>query len=881
MKKIILLLLIFLSSLIISGQKNPNKKPKKTKVFAFRITQPIIIDGKLNEAMWETSNAVTGFTQRNPDGGKPATEKTVVRILYDDDAIYIGARMYDSSPDSIIARLVRKDNDSNSDQFMVFFDPYNDKRSGYYFGLTAAGTIKDGVLFNDDWDNDSWDAVWEGKVNIDDKGWTAEMRIPFSQMRFKLSKHNIWGINFKRNISRNNESDYLSYVPKTESGFVSHFVELQGLNNIKPQNKLEILPYVTAKSTFTQKEIGNPFNDGSSFLSSAGLDLKYGLGSNLTLNATINPDFGQVEIDPAVINLSDVETFFSEKRPFFVEGSSVFNFGRGGARNYWNFNFSNPNFFYSRRIGRDPQGSLPNYDYVDRPSGTHILGAAKLTGKIGDFNVGVIQALTGREFAEIDLAGKKSSVEVEPLSYYGIFRVQKEFNEGKQALGFMSTLASRSFSDNRLRDEINSSAFAGGIDGWTFLDDSKTWVLTGWAGMSTIKGNSKRILDVQQNSQHYFQRPDFDFESVDSTATSLTGFAGRFYLNRQKGNFFFNSAFGFITPKFDVNDLGFLWRTNVLNGHIAGGYKWTKPTDFYRYIEMGGAVFRTYDFDGNKTSDGYFQMGFFQFLNYYSINWNFVYARETLNNRATRGGPLMVNLPGYQVSMFVRSDSRKNWVLRMNYFSYTQTDGANSWNFGMGIDLRPAPNIFLSLIPRYNKNNDHAQYIGTFTDPFATNTFGKRYVFGELDQTTFSANIRLNWTFTPNLSLQLFIQPLISTGKYTNYKELARPSSFDFNIYGKGNSTFDNNSFVADPDGSGPAAPIDIGKQDFNFSSLRGNAVLRWEYLPGSVLFFVWTQTRTGFENNGKFQFGRSFSNLFNLHPDNIFLIKFTHWFNM
>ena len=447
MKKIILLTFILTTSLVISAQKEPGKNPKKNKVIAIRINQPINIDGKLDEGIWKDSKEITGFIQRNPDEGKPATEKTIVKILYDDDAIYIGARMFDNSPDSIIARLVRKDSYSNSDQFMVFFDPYKDKRSGYFFGLTAAGTFKDGVLSNDDWDDDDWDAVWEGKVNIDDKGWTAEMKIPFSQMRFKLSKENIWGVNFKRNISRHNESNYLSYVPKTESGFVSHFYDLYGLTNIKPQNKLEIVPYVTAKSTFTQKEIGNPFNDGSSFLSDVGIDLKYGLGSNLTLNATINPDFGQVEIDPAVINLSDVETFFSEKRPFFVEGSSIFNFGRGGARNYWSFNFGNPNFFYSRRIGRDPQGSLPSYDYADPPSGTHILGAAKLTGKVGDFNVGVISALTKREFTEIELAGKKSSVEVEPLSYYGVFRGQKEFNEGKQAIGFMSTLANRSFGD--------------------------------------------------------------------------------------------------------------------------------------------------------------------------------------------------------------------------------------------------------------------------------------------------------------------------------------------------------------------------------------------------------------------------------------------------
>ena len=413
------------------------------------------------------------------------------------------------------------------------------------------------------------------------------------------------------------------------------------------------------------------------------------------------------------------------------------------------------------------------------------------------------------------------------------------------------------------------------------MDESKTWVLTGWASMSSIKGNSKRILDVQQNSQHYFQRPDFNYETLDSNATSLTGFAGRFYLNKQKGNFFFNSAFGFITPKYDVNDLGFMWRSNILNAHVGGGYTWTEPTDYYRYIEIGTSYFRSYDFDGNKISDGIFNFGFFQFLNYYSINWNLAYNPQTYNNRSTRGGPLMIDLPGYQVSLNVRSDSRKDFVFRLNYFLYKQTDGANSWNLGTGIEFRPASNIFLSLSPRYNKNKDHAQYLGTFSDPLATKTFGNRYVFGELDQTTFSASVRLNWTFTPNLSLQLYVQPLISTGKYTNYKELAKPSSFDFNVYGKNGSTFDKNNFIADPDGSGPAPPINIGQQDFNFSSLRGNAVLRWEYSPGSVLFFVWTQTRTGFEENGDFNLGPSFRNLFNLHPDNIFLIKFTHWFNM
>jgi hypothetical protein len=532
-----------LTFILISAEAYPdNRDTIKTdqQVYAVRINQVVNIDGKLSEEFWKEIIPVSQFTQRDPDEGKEPTQKTDVKIAYDDAAIYVGARMHDSSPDSIIARLVRKDVDITSDLFGIFLDPYYDRRSGFYFGINAAGTLYDGVLYNDTWDDETWDGVWEGKVNIDDKGWTAELRIPFSQLRFHSNSENVWGVNFRRDIARHNEQDYFVYVPKNENGFVSRFAQLKGINGISPPGKLEVLPYVTTRAEYTHPEPDDPFNNGSAYIPGLGADIKVGLGTNLNLTATINPDFGQVEIDPAVINLSDVETFFTEKRPFFVEGSTIFNFGLGGATNYWGFNWSNPNFFYSRRIGRTPQGSTPDAEYTDYPDGTHILGAAKITGKIGDdWNVGVIQSLTQREFARLQNNGLRSEVEIEPATYYGIIRAQNEINNGYQGLGFISTITNRFFKDDRLRDDINKDAYTFGVDGWTFLDSSKTWVIAGWTGMSHVTGSQARITNLQKNSQHYLQRPDAESFSLDSSATSLTGYAGRVLPQQAERKFLF------------------------------------------------------------------------------------------------------------------------------------------------------------------------------------------------------------------------------------------------------------------------------------------------------------------------------------------------------
>jgi hypothetical protein len=880
MIKHILLLILLVSLNVFAGGDDTLVAPK-ISIEAIRLNEHIEIDGMLLENVWQNSKSISDFKQRDPIEGANPSEKTVVYVVYDETAIYIGVRMFDSFPDSIIQTLTRRDEYVSSDRFSLFLDPYNDKRSGFYFTINAAGSISDGVLYNDNWDDDSWDGVWEAKAVIDNIGWTAEMKIPFSQLKFNSIVDARWGINFKRDIARKNERDYLVYVPKSENGFVSKFAELYGLQNINPPGKLEILPYVTGRAEYLQHQPGDPFNDGSIYTPGFGVDFKTTLGSNLTLNATVNPDFGQVEIDPAVINLSDAETFFSEKRPFFIEGSSIFDFGTGGASNYWGFNWGGPDFFYSRRIGRPPQGRISSADYVDVPEGTHILGAAKLNGKINDsWNIGVLNALTQREYADISLNGLQSEAEIEPLTYYGIFRAQNEFDQGKQGLGFISTLTSRSFQDQNLKNDLNKNAFTGGVDGWTFLDESKAWVFTGWMGFSNVSGSKDRMTNLQRNSTHYFQRPDADYLGVDSLATSLTGYAGRFYLNKQKGNFFFNSAFGFITPKFEVNDVGFLFRSDVLNAHIGGGYSWTEPTELYRFAELGGAYFRNYDFGGNKTGEGLFNFGYIQLLNYYYANWNLAYYAPSINNRRTRGGPLTLNHEAYSANLSLGTDNRNKLILELNYGTYLSMD-EDDYSTSISVTWRPLSNLSFSFEPGFDQSFTNTQWIGAFDDPTAASTFGKRYVFAELNQSTVSAGIRLNWTFTPQLSLQLYVQPLISSGDYSKFKELLIPKSYNYLVYGEGNSTFDVDDYIADADGNGPAAPINIGNPDFNFKSLRGNAVLRWEYLPGSVLYFVWTQTRTDFEKIGELNFNNSVTRLGSARPDNIFMVKFTYWFNM
>ncbi len=857
-------------------------EPLQTVTAALR-PAPIHIDGLLDEPAWVAADGTDAFTQSDPIEGAAPTERTEVSVLYDEEAVYVAARMYDSAPDSIVARLGRRDAELESDRFVVFLDPYLDRRSGYYFGLNAAGTLYDGVLLNDDWDESDWDGVWQGAVSRFSGGWTAEMRIPYSQLRFYQQDRYVWGVNFLREISRKQERDLLVYSPRDESGFVSRFWHLVGIRDVRPKRQLEIIPYVTTRAAFDQTiESGNPFNDGSVYGMDAGVDLRVSLSSNLTMNATVNPDFGQVEVDPAVINLSAFETFFSEKRPFFIEGSSQFDsFGYGGSSNNWGFNWGNPRFFYSRRVGRPPAGRLPAHEYADLPDATRILGAAKVTGRIaGNWNVGTLHALTARERADVSFGARSFDAVVEPPTYFGVYRAQKEIDEGRRGVGVLATMNNRFFTGDGLEDEMNRRSVALGLDGWTFLDPTRTWVVNGWTGTSYVRAAPQRMLDLQQSSLHYFQRPDADHVEIDSSAAAMSGWSGRVSINKQRGRVIFNSALGVISPSFDVNDVGFQFRSDVINGHLGAGYRWPDPGRFTRSAALIAAVFRSRDFGGNTTWTGAWGLAEVELFNYYRFEARVAANPETINSGRTRGGPLTINPPGLEGGLSVSSDMRKSLVARAGVNTYQ-----SGWNRNVNLDLdvewKPAANISLAVHPSATWNYAHSQWVDVFDDPHAAETFGRRYVFAELDQLTLSSSLRINWTFTPTFSFQLYAQPLVSAGDFENFKELARPRSYDFLRYGENGSTFDPETQMADPDGpAGPSQPIEIPRMDFNIASLRGTAVIRWEYQPGSTLYLVWTQRRSDAAEDPRFAFAPSFDQLRTAPMENVFVIKLTYWFN-
>ncbi len=842
----------------------------------------ITIDGVLSEASWSVAVPVTDFTQREPNEGAAATERTDVRVLYDNDAVYVGARLYDRSPDSVMAQLARRDRIVSADRFLVFLDSYHDRRTGFFFGINAAGTLYDGTLYNDDWDSDTWDGVWEGSATRDSSGWIAELKIPYSQLRFQRQQAHRWGINFKREIARRNERSFLVCTPSNGSGFVSRFVDLVGMEEVQPPPRLEVLPYITTRAEYLNHEAADPFNDGSHMAAGLGGDLKLGIGSNLTLDATVNPDFGQVEVDPAVVNLSDVETFFEERRPFFVEGASIFEFGYGGANDNWGFNWASPSFLYSRRIGRAPQAELPDdYDYSSVPSGSNILGAAKLSGKIGSWSLGTLSAVTSRERARFSLGAQRWQQEVEPLTYYGVYRAQKEFGGGRHGLGAIGTLTARGFDEPQLRDELSSSSASLGIDGWTTVDKNGVWVVSGWTGLSRVTGTPQRMLNLREGSVHYFQRPDAAYLDLDSSSTSLSGYAARVSLNKQKGNWMFNSALGVVDPGFDVNDLGFQFRTDQINSHVMFGHKWTRPGRVFRSWRLNLAGFRSYNYGGDVTWTGLFLTGLYELRNFSTGRWFVAYNPKTLSDRRTRGGPLMVNQPGVEWDFQLDSDPNKRWIFGGGLHGlHYRRDWEQSWSARAYVEWKPGARLSLRLEPQIERTGTSSQYVDTFDDPAATHTFGHRYVFADLDQTTLSASLRLNWIFTPRLSLEVYAQPLLSSGRYTGFKELARPRSYDFNGYPEAAPTSDPDRIILDPDGAGPTTSQEIDDPNFSLASLRGNAVLRWEYSPGSTLFLVWTQNRSDTESVGTFRTGRAIDRLFGAAGDNIFLVKLSYWWN-
>jgi len=830
----------------------------------------VTIDGRLNELTWTRSDGVRTFTQSEPVEGAAPSESTVVYVAYDDAALYIAARMYDPHPDSIVARLGRRDQVTGSDQFVVYLDPYHDRRTGYFFGVDAAGTLSDGTLYNDDWNDSTWDGVWQGRARVDSLGWTVELRIPLSQLRFQAGAA-AWGVNFERDVARRHERDLIVYTPRNGAGFVSRFWDLAGLTDLRPRPQLELLPYARTQAEYAPHASGDPFHSGSAYSPGAGLDARLGLGANLTLNATINPDFGQVEVDPAVVNLSDVETVFQEKRPFFVEGAALFNnFGQEGANSYWSFGWQALQLFYSRRIGRAPQGGVPvgasaDSSFADVPDGTRILGALKLSGTaFGGWTVSAVSALTDRENADVDTSGVRFTRQVEPLSYYGVVGAQRALAGDRAGVGFIATTAVHDVSDPAIRNDVNRGAYAGAVEGWWFLDAQKVWVLTGWAGGSLVSAAPARIAAIETGPIHYFQQPDQSKARVDSAATTLTGNVARMTLNKQSGSLFVNAALGYQSPGLDLTDLGYQTRSGLYDASAVGGYLWNTPGRVFRQAKAFAAAFRTYDYSGDIITTGVYARTTVEFLNYDQFTVTGWYQPWRVDNVRTRGGPLSLTPPAVEISWTGGTDPRRVGVLTLQGALH-QSDDERLFSMTVSAQVRPSSRLTIGVGPTVTHDRLATQYVTAFADPAATRTFGTRYVFASLDQHQVSAELRVNWLFSPALSLQLYAQPLISAGAYSDYKALAAARTYSFNHWNDGTSGFDSTTFT-------PPA------QNFNLRSLRGTMVLRWEYRPGSTLYVVWTQQRADQVGTGQLDLGHSLGRLTATQPDNVVLVKFSYW---
>lgn len=883
MKKVIVAYLVLQTTLTFGQQ---SRIPSEN-LNSYKLNAPLIIDGYLNELLYQ-EDAIENFTQKDPDEGKPATERTQIWISHDESNIYFSGMFFDSKPDSIDQALMRRDNLTNSDWFWIYMDPYNDDRTGFYFAVNAGGSICDGTLYNDGWMDDSWDGIWESKSKINDKGWATEIRIPFSQLRFKESEEMVWGINLNRDIKRKHEMSFYVMIPSDESGFNSHFADLVGLNGVKPKQRIEILPYLVHKAQYLSSGKDNPYYNDNQHQTAYGADLKFSLGSNLNVDATFNPDFGQVEVDPAIVNLSAFENFYQEKRPFFIEGSNIFQFGYGGANNNWGFNFSNPRLFYSRRIGRAPQGYATKPGVVDMPSETAILGAAKLSGKIDEtVSIGAVSAITERTYARInDLVKGTVEEEVEPLTHYGVLRSRKEFNDGAQSLGMIFTSVNRQLRTKTLESLLADEAYTYGLDGWTFLDEERTYVITGSVIGSYVSGSEDYMRRVQQQPYRYFQRPDKDYMRLDSNRTSMSGYFSRVMLNKQEGNFYINSALGVSSPGFEYNDLGSQWFADRLNGHLVLGYRWYVPGEIFRRKNVYLAYNKNTTFGGDVLREGLYFTWNMQFLNFWGIGGNASTNFDAYSTSLTRGGPIVATPQNYSYNFFMHTDNREKVILEPSVGFMHNELGGNYYFLELEFRWKPNPQIDLSIEPEYSQELEETQWVGAFNDPAALNTFGRRYVFAEMKQTSFSADIRLNWTFTPAISLQLYLQPLFVVGDYEKYMELEKGGTSDYLVYGEeGSSTIEydevTNSYLADPDGSGSAAGFSFGNRDFNYKSLQGNLVLRWEVLPGSVFYLVWTNSRTNFEDPGEFSFGRDFGNLWKAETDDILLAKFSYWLDI
>jgi hypothetical protein len=881
------------------------------------VSGAVVLDGRLNEEAWRDVPAVTEFTQMDPREGAPATERTEVRIVFDRGFIYVGARLYDSGP--VTRRVARRDSNlPDSDWFAIAFDSYHDHQTAVRFSVNPAGVLRDEVMTGtNQFGDDSWDGVWEARTRVDSTGWTVEMRIPLSQLRFAPQQSQVWGVQIERRIARKNEHVVFAFTPRLERGGVARYGHLEGLElSGSTPSKLELLPYALAKADVRAVPLQsgyafpNPFRGNFDQSLGYGLDFKYLPSSNLALTGTVNPDFGQVEVDPAVINLTVFETRFQEKRPFFVEGSELFRFGGGefgggaggpgggGGRGGGGAGQQGPegggpsSIFYSRRIGRSPQVSLPSQAvYSDIPQAAAILGALKLTTRTANgWSFGLIDAVTGRALARYaDSARSQHEFEVEPLTNYVAGRARRDMRSGQSMLGAIATAVNRDLSSEASAARLRASAYVVGLDfrhEWA----ERSWSANGfWAG-SQIRGAPSAILIAQRSSARYFQRPDATHLAIDSNATSLQGYSARLDVGKRAGVWRGNVALSLTSPGYEINDLGFQTAADRISLDVNINYEQTRSNRLLRRwtLRSGPDVSWNFARELVRNSVGFGGNG--QFMNFWNFGFNYSRELPSLDDRLTRGGVMAATPAGHSGFLFLSSDSRRAYTVRGSVRASVTAAGDRRFSSNINLGIRPGPNVDLQVGPSFSRSRESAQWLRAVSDTLATSTAGRRYLFGDLLQTTFSLETRVNIAFRPNVSLEFYIQPLIASGNYRSFKELRAARTFEFDVYGRDRGTVQRDTtgrYTIDPDGAGPASAYAFNDPSFDTRSLRGNAVLRWEWRPGSALFVVWQQERSAqlaadgtSAGVGSFSLAGDSREIFKVKPANVFMLKATYWLN-
>jgi hypothetical protein len=847
---------------------------------AYRIENAPVVDGVFDDQAWESGEWAGDFVQHEPYDGRPPSQQTEFKLAFDDVNIYVAIRALDNAPDSITSRMSRRDN-GDGDMVFVIFDSYHDLRTGFVFGVSSAGVRFDMIFSNNGQNEDpTWDPIWQAKARIQDWGWGAEMKIPLTQLRFKKNATEVWGFEVVRQIFRHEEMSMWHPIPRTAPGIIHAMGELDGLQEIQPRKQLDLTPYGVASLMTYEPEDGNPFATGTDPKWNVGLDGKIGVTNNLTLDFTINPDFGQVEADPSEVNLTAFETYFEEKRPFFIEGKSItsFNVGLGDG------DVGNDNLFYSRRIGRRPRGypSLDEGEYVDMPVFTRILGAAKLTGKTEKgLSVGILEAVTADTKATIDNQGERRNETVEPLTNYALARVQKDFNKGNSIIGGAVTSTIRKL-DGTGMDYLHTSATTAGVDFTQYFKD-RNYSLSASFYTSNVQGSTEAITNTQRSSARYFQRPDADHLEFDSTLTSLSGVGGKLQFGKLGGkwNFLFMNIFK--TPGLEINDMGYMREADEMLSVLWTGYSFIEPFSIFRRLNLNNDVYMVTDFGGTINGIGYEYNVHAGFKNYWNAGIGGGFNFHQISNGILRGGPSMYLPNSARLFYRIFTDDRK--AVSGGFFGFSNwgwEDYTNSNSINVNITIRPINTLSISLSPGFSASTRDLQYI------VQEEMEGEeRYLFGFIDQKVLNMSLRINYNITPDLTIQYWGQPFVASGDYSEFKMITDPKADRyaerFHIYTDDQITFDEDeeAYEIDENLDG-AVDYSFGDPDFNVDEWLSNLVIRWEFLPGSTAYLVWSQTRNYYAPVGTFDLWENLDYLFtDKKATNTFLVKFSYRFGL